>query len=242
MRKINDLCYHKLMTENSKRFHLIDLTRGIAVILMIIFHFTYDLDIFGFVNVEFFRPGFWYYLPRLIVTLFMFSVGVSICMAHPGKIHPRPYLMRLVKIGVAAIIISISTYFMFPKNWIYFGTLHCIFFATILITPLRNRPWISLLLAIIILGLEQTKYAIPFPEMQHASLDYIAIFPWVALSLLGITFFHLGWHKLDYPQYYLIKKIQFLGKHSFLIYVTHQIVLYSIVYIAYKFMSWLSTM
>lgn len=228
------------MATNSKRYYLIDLTRGIAVILMIIFHFTYDLDIFNFVDVEFFRPGFWYYLPRVIVTLFMFSVGVSICMAHPEKVHPRPYLIRLAKIGVAAIIISISTYIMFPKNWIYFGTLHCIFFSTILITPLRRRPWLSLLLAIVILGLEQTPYAIPFPEMSHASLDYIAVFPWVAVSLLGITFFHLGWHKVEYPQIDLCKKIQFLGKHSFLIYVTHQVVLYSIVYIVYQFINWFS--
>ncbi|WP_419172175.1 heparan-alpha-glucosaminide N-acetyltransferase [Halobacteriovorax sp.] len=228
------------MSENSKRFHLIDLIRGIAVILMIIFHFTYDLDIFGYVDVEFFRPGFWYYLPRLIVTLFMFSVGVSICMAHPGKIHMRSYNIRLAKIGIAALIISISTYFMFPKNWIYFGTLHCIFFATILITPLRNRPWLSATLAVIILVLEQTKYAIPFPQMDHASLDYIAIFPWVAVSLLGITFFHLGLHRFSYPQLYPLRKIQFLGKHSFLIYVTHQVILYSIVYVVYQFTKWIS--
>ncbi|WP_412470581.1 heparan-alpha-glucosaminide N-acetyltransferase [Halobacteriovorax sp. RT-2-4] len=225
------------MTQDSqtvkKRYHLIDLTRGVAVILMIIFHFTYDLDVFGFVDVEFFRPGFWYYLPRLIVTLFMFSVGVSMCMAHPGKIHPRPYLIRLAKIGIAALIISVSTYFMFPKNWIYFGTLHCIFFTTILVTPIRKKPWLSALLALVILVLQMTPYAIPFPEMSHASLDYIAVFPWAAVSMLGITFFHLKWHQIDYPQWKIMRFIQFLGKHSFIIYVTHQLFLYSIVYIAY---------
>lgn len=222
-------------TITTKRFHLIDLLRGIAVILMIIFHFTYDLDTFGFVDVEFFRPGFWFYLPRVIVTLFMFSVGVSICMAHPSKINFKAYNFRLLKIGIAAIIISVSTYFMFPKNWIYFGTLHCIFFSTILITPLRNRPWTCLILAIIILGLELSPYAIPFPQMEHASMDYIAIFPWVSLSLLGITFFHLKWHQIDYPQWPILRWIQFLGKHSFIIYVTHQLILYSIVYLLYLF-------
>lgn len=216
------------------RYHLIDLLRGIAVVLMIIFHFTYDLDVFGFVDVEFFRPGFWFYLPRVIVTLFMFSVGVSICMAHPNTINRRSYFIRQAKIGIAALIISASTYFLFPKNWIYFGTLHCIFFTTLLITPLRNMKWASAIIGIAILLLDLTPYAIPFPQMSHASLDYIAVFPWTGVSLLGISFFHFEFHKVDYPQFFLVRWIQFLGKHSFLIYVTHQLVLYSIVYIAYK--------
>lgn len=219
--------------QKNHRYKFIDLIRGIAVILMVFFHLFYDLNTFGFVEINFFKEPFWFYLPRVIVTLFMFSVGVSICMAHGDKIESRTYLRRLFKIGFGALIISVSTYFMFPNNWIYFGTLHCIFFTTIIITPFRSRPYISLIIAIVMIALEQSQYAIPFPRMKHDAMDFIGLAPWSSLSFLGIFAFHKGIFLVKYPINKLTSATELLGKHSFLIYVTHQIVLYGLVYLAY---------
>lgn len=221
------------LTTSKNRFPFLDFIRGFAVVLMIIFHFAYDLNIFTFVNIDFLKDPFWFWFPRVIVFLFLFSVGISLNLAHRHKLKMRPYLARLAKVGLGAIAISISTYIMYPKSWIYFGTLHCIFFATIVITPFINRPYWALIAAVIIFALDLTPYAIPFPEMSHASLDYIPLFPWTAVSLLGIFTYQFNVHKLQMKQNAIIDSVQLLGRHAFWIYIMHQPILYSLVYISH---------
>jgi uncharacterized membrane protein len=220
--------------ENKKRFPFIDFIRGFAVILMVYFHLAYDLTMFHYTDIDFLKDPFWFWLPRFIVFLFLLSVGVSIGLAHKNKLHVRAYLLRLAKIGTGAILISIGSYYAFPKNWIYFGTLHCIFFVTILVTPLRKHPVISLILAITILGLDLTLYAIPFWEMRHPSLDYIPLFPWISVSLLGIFAYKIGIHKINLPCNVFVNFVNKLGRHAFKIYILHQPILYGLVYAARK--------
>lgn len=221
----------------SKRFEFLDLVRGLAVHLMIFFHFFYDLNVYGHVKIDFQKEFFWFYLPRLIVTLFLFSVGVSMALAHRKGINRGPYLKRLLKIGIGALIITGTTYFLFPKSWVYFGTLHCIFFVTILITPLRQKPKLSLVIALLILTLEATGYDIPFWIMSHASMDYIPLFPWIAVSLIGIYAKHMKVHELSIPNNKLTRFFTLPGKHAFIIYIIHQPILFGSVYLFTKLMS-----
>jgi len=215
----------------SKRFEFLDFIRGVAVLLMVFFHFFYDLNVYGHVDIDFQKDFFWFYLPRLIVTLFLFSVGISMALAHKKTINLAPYIKRLMKIGIGALIITGTTYFMFPQSWVYFGTLHCIFFITIIITPLRHYPRISFVLAIIILALEASGHDIPFWIMPHASMDYIPLFPWIAISLLGIFAKYLKVHELEIPNNKFTRLITTPGKHAFVIYIIHQPILFGSVYL-----------
>ena len=65
------------------RLYGLDQIRGLAVLFMLIFHFTYDLKLFGHVDVNF-QEGFWFFFPRLIVFMFLWSVGASLELVH-GK-------------------------------------------------------------------------------------------------------------------------------------------------------------
>jgi uncharacterized membrane protein len=221
----------------SKRFEFLDFVRGLAVHLMIFFHFFYDLNVYGHVKIDFQKEFFWFYLPRLIVTLFLFSVGASMALAHKDNVKMGPYLKRLLKIGIGALVITGTTYFMFPKSWVYFGTLHCIFFVTILITPLRHYPRLSLVIAMIILGLEAIGKDIPFWIMPHASMDYIPLFPWIAVSLIGIFAKHMKVHELSIPDNAFTKFFTLPGKHAFIIYIVHQPILFGSVYLFTKLIS-----
>ncbi|EQC52053.1 PF07786 family protein [Bacteriovorax sp. DB6_IX] len=207
---------------------------------MVFFHFFYDLNVYRFVSIDFQREPFWFYLPRLIVTLFLFSVGVSLALAHRDGIKRIPYLKRLAKIGIGAIIITISTYFMFPKSWVYFGTLHCIFFVTIFITPLRHFPKVSLILALIILSLEAIGHDIPFWIMDHASMDYIPLFPWIAVGLIGIFAKSMNVHRIAMPNNRFTRLFIVPGRHAFIIYIIHQPILFSCVYLAHRIVNSLS--
>lgn len=224
-----------------KRFPLIDEIRALAIILMIIFHLFYDLNIFGFVEIDFLKEKFWLFFPRVIVFLFMLSVGFSLAVAHLPKIKWKIFWFRFGKIAIFAAIISLMTFFLFPTAWIYFGTLHCIALCSILCLPFINRPNIALIIALaLIIPSAIFDINIPWFLMIHSSMDYIPPFPWLGVSLLGIFAYHHNIHHFDLSKYLgpsgkkPLKFFHFLGRHSLLIYIIHQPILYSCIFLLKK--------
>jgi uncharacterized membrane protein len=213
----------------------LDALRGFTVLLMIIFHFSFDLDHFGFFNIDIIHAPFWYFFPRLIVFLFLFAVGIALKLAHQNEIKWRAFTKRLLLILFWAAIISAVTFYAFPENWIYFGTLHAIAVVSILSLPFLKRPVEALIIALCLfipsIIYDQT---IPWIQLPHSSWDYISPFPWVGASLLGIFAAHKGLHKLDFPSTKFVKSLNFLGKHSLFIYLIHQPILFGILMLVMK--------
>lgn len=115
-----------LEIKNSPRYPFVDQLRGIAVILMVIFHFCFDLNFHHFISINIFS-FFWRSFASIIIILFLFTVGMSLVLAHTPKIQWKKFFKRFALLCFLAIFISISTYCLFPKNWIFFGvfTLYC---------------------------------------------------------------------------------------------------------------------
>ncbi len=63
------------------RFDLIDALRGLAVILMVVFHFCFLLKEFHLAFDNFHRNPLWLHFRTLIVTLFLLFVGMSLKIA-----------------------------------------------------------------------------------------------------------------------------------------------------------------
>ena len=210
----------------------LDALRGMAVIWMVIFHTCYDLHMFGLVDWNF-SSGFWYAFPRLIAFTFLFCVGIALNFTHRPSINFTELKKRIFKLGAAAMAISLGTYFMFPKAWIYFGTLHCILAGSVLGALVVNHRKIAGLLLITILVLQYgLDYDINWVSgiIQKNSLDFIPIYPWFWAILAGILI-----------QPYLSKTktlanlkspfvLTLLGKHSLKIYLIHQPVLYGAIW------------
>jgi len=219
--------------QNDKRSLLIDSLRGFTIVLMIFFHFSFDLSNFGFLHVDILHDPFWYALPRLIVFLFLFAVGMSLSLAHRVKIKWPSFWKRFLKIGFFAAVISVVTYFLFPENWIYFGTLHAIALISLMTLPFLKHPWVSLIIALaLFLPSVFLDKNLPWFSLPHQSWDYIAPFPWIGASLLGVFAVHRGLHQLAIPHNALVKSLNYLGKHSLFIYLVHQPILFGSVYIA----------
>lgn len=223
----------EMKTENfNSRSPVIDAIRGITIILMIFFHFSFDLFNFGFLKVDILHDPFWYGLPRLIVFLFLLAVGMSLTLAHRDQIKWRAFWKRFIKIAFFALLISIVTYYLFPENWIYFGTLHAIALISIMSLPFLKKPNLSLGIALLLfipsIFFNKT---IPWILLPHPSWDYIAPFPWFGASLLGIFAVHKGFHLYHLPNNSLIKGLNFLGNHSLFIYLIHQPILFGSVYL-----------
>ncbi len=211
----------------------LDTLRGFTIILMIFFHLSFDLNNFGFLHVDILHAPFWYALPRLIVFLFLFAVGMSLALVHKDKIKWRSFWIRFLKIVFFAAVISLVTYGLFPDNWIYFGTLHAIALISLMGLPFLNRPKLALVLALgLFLPSVFLDKNIPWFTLAHQSWDYIAPFPWLGASLFGIFAVHRGLHQLPLPYNTLVKSLNYLGRHSLFIYLVHQPILFASVYLA----------
>ena len=127
------------------RYPLIDLMRFCAISLMVFFHLFYDLDLFGFVDIDFKRDVFWKALPKLIVTLFMLCVGSGVYLSHHKGMEWKKAAKRFGKLALCAGLVSAVTLYAFPSRWVYFGTLHCIALSGLMALPFvkktHHRPW-----------------------------------------------------------------------------------------------------
>jgi len=220
----------------------LDLMRGIAIIMMIAFHFIYDLNSFGFSDIPLYTHWAGIAWRCLIVFLFLSAVGISLVIAHSKGIKFKKFLKRLLYLGIAALFVSAGTYVMFPDGWVYFGILHLIWFSTIIAISFVNLPKTSLLIAALILigaifdqpNLSFISYLLE-PYLPLGSVDYYPLFPWLSFVFIGI---YLG-HNPYYQKIFIFRLnwLEVIGKHALIIYLTHQIVLFSVVSLAYNLLN-----
>lgn len=226
---------HNSTSSVATRSVFLDALRGFTVVLMIIFHFSFDLDYFGILDIDIINAPFWYFFPRLIVFLFLFAVGMALTLAHKNKIRWKPFGKRLLLIILWAAIISIITYYFFPTNWIYFGTLHAIAVVSVMSLPFIKRPWVSLIVGFCLFIPSVTMDAnIPWIQLPHSSWDYISPFPWLGASLFGIFAAHKGLHRLIFPNNRMLTSLNYLGRHSLFIYLIHQPILFGFLMLTMK--------
>lgn len=230
------------------RIELVDFARGAALIAMAIYHFTWDLDFFGYLEPGTSVTGGWKFFARSIASSFLFLVGFSLFLAHGRGFRARPFFKRLVLISVAAAAITIVTYFVTPGGFIFFGVLHHIAVASLLgVLALRLPVPIILVLAAFIIAAPQFVHA---PFLEHPALwwtglsrnvrpsnDYIPIFPWFGVVMLGIAAARFSARTSLLSRFDRVKLIHkvplvaFAGRHSLTFYLLHQPVLFSLVWL-----------
>jgi uncharacterized membrane protein len=223
---------------NKQRLHYLDVIRGIAIILMVIYHFCFDLDNFHYIQIDMDTDPFWRGFRSLIITLFLSTMGISLALTHAKGICWYCLKKRTLLLGGAAILVSIASYMQFPQTWIYFGILHFILFASWLGLFFIAKPWLSLITAIIILvgsALGWLHTDALFALLQQPlhlppgyTEDLVTIFPWFAIVLLGIFIVAMDWHLSPHlTASFISNKIAFLGQHSLIIYMIHQPILFA---------------
>lgn len=226
----------------SSRWPLVDFIRAVAVLLMVYFHFFYDLTMFGVLNIDFQKDWFWWGLPRVIVFLFLLAVGAGLRLVHYPHIRWKKFGKRFALLAFWALAISLSTYYFFPSRWIYFGTLHCIATCSLMSLPFLSWPRLSLVVGSLMLILAFAfKINIPWIILPHWSMDYIPAFPWLGVCLIAIAGHHWNLHTkgqfLNRPEW---KWALFIGRHSLFIYILHQPLMYGIMYLIFTLKAKLS--
>jgi len=229
------------------RLQGLDILRGVAIVLMVIFHFCFDLDNFGYVNFDLKHGDFWKYFRYFIVSMFILLAGLSAQITHKNTIDVKKMLNRVILLGFASLLVSIGSYTQFPNSWIYFGILHFFLLVTILGLPFLRIPKISLFIGLcIIIGYFMSWLNMhwlfnvlqePLSLPKRYTQDLVSLLPWFGVYLLGLT---AGYYKIQeiFLNYKILNKtnkistlLSSLGKHSFMIYLLHQIVLFSLFYL-----------
>jgi uncharacterized membrane protein len=220
------------------RVFLLDLVRTLAIISMVIFHTNYDLKMFHLVPWDF-NTGFWYAFPRVIAFCFLYCVGVSLYLTHAKTLNWPSLKKRALKLGLSSLLISIVTYFLFPSQWVYFGTLHCIFLGSILGAPLVNRRKLSLLLFFTILtGQYLLDYDIKWISsiLQRPSMDFIPLYPWFWVILLGsLTAPYLMKISTQIAPQRIPNWMSWPSKNSLEIYLIHQPLIFGSIWLYKQF-------
>ncbi len=218
--------------------------RGVAIALMVVYHFCFDLAHFGYVAFDFYHDTFWLNLRTFILGLFLLLVGVSLVLSTQSGINVRRFTARLLRIAGAALLVSAATWWMFGDRLVYFGVLHFIALASLLGLLFVRRPVFSLVAGIALLVIGNTVQYSAFDQpgwhwigmMTHkpATEDYVPLLPWFGIVLAGIFAGHTvlrngRLEKLDsaLPSgSATIRVLAFSGRHSLLIYLLHQPVLF----------------
>lgn len=217
------------------RYEIIDHIKAVAVIMMIFFHLFFDLDNFGFVDIDYKVDTFWNMQPKLIIAMFLLSVGMSLRIVHGNGIKWLRFRKRFLKLIFLALIITGVTYQVFPKRWVYMGIIHNIAITSLVGLLFLKIPRISGTLgAAIIFPSAVLDYTYPFFSFSTRAVDHVALLPWGGFVLLGIYLHEINFHKIAIKDYRFKKYILFLGQKSLPIYFIHQMILFPLCYLAFK--------
>jgi len=236
------------------RITLIDTLRGIALIAMATYHFTWDLEFFGYLDPGTATQGFFRIYARSIASSFLFLAGVSLVLAHFPAIRWQSFWKRFAMVAGAAAAISIATFIAFPGEWIYFGILHNIALSSLIgLAFLRLPPLVTGAIVLLVIAAMVVDYSLMpgmldsavfdtrwlswlgFAEVPPRSNDYVPLFPWIAALLAGVTIARIAVSRNWLPGLASLQTRSNLlskaGRHSLIIYLVHQPVLIALVYL-----------
>ncbi|MBE6949630.1 MAG: DUF1624 domain-containing protein [Ruminococcaceae bacterium] len=221
------------MTKN--RIQLIDGLRGIAVVLMVIHHFLYDL-------VYFIGAPKWLFSNPVFDVLHFIFAGLFILLSGISSRFSKSNLKRGLKLAVVAILLSAVTYLI--NMPILFGILHllavCMLFygLTHRLWEKCNGIWFPVLCVILtaitawatenIAVSSNRLWILGWPHEGFISFDYFPLLPWIFIFLLGTWVGGIIRENKMPDWFYTATMPVFpaIGRNSLIIYIVHQPLLY----------------
>lgn len=241
--------------DRRERFWEVDFLRGLAIIMMVVYHLAFDLTYFGAVDIEV-TGGYWRVFQRLIGTLFIFLVGLSLTLSSTRTRRLQrsfsaaysKYVKRGLWILSWGLGITLATWIAAPEGVVVFGILHLIGLSVILAYPFLSLGAWNLIVGAGLIGLgaylQQLTFSFPWlvwlglmPERFY-TLDYFPLLPWFGVALIGVgvgTVVYRGHRRRfqipDLSDFAPVRGIAFLGRHSLPVYLVHQPLLIGLLFL-----------
>lgn len=226
-----------------RRLPIIDAVRAAALLAMAAYHTLWDLGYLRLTAENYALTAAGHRAAEAIAGTFLTLVGVGLVLMNGRGIRLQPTLLRLARIGGAALLVTLGTWFAFPDAYVFFGILHCIAVASVLGLPFLFAPVpVTALAAAAVFAAPLLVHAPPLdaPILYFLGLgagtprtnDYVPLFPWFGFVLSGIVLGRLGLTRLAgsclgawAPRSALSRAATFAGRHSLVVYLVHQPVL-----------------
>lgn len=223
-----------------KRFSVLDVWRSLAVLLMLAYHFLYDLYIFGVISAAQMFSTPLNILERFICCSFILLAGASARFS-------RSNMRRGIIVLACGVVVELGA--LVGGQVIRFGILMFMGVSMELYhflgkylqkIPPAALGWTSLILFFLTDAWTKSArvtvnwlYPLGFMGPGFHSADYFPLLPWFFLFLLGTV---LGGWFLENRENPLLTRsfpgaLTWLGRHSLLVYVLHQPVLYGVSYL-----------
>lgn len=221
----------------------IDFSRGIAILMMVVFHTIFDISFFGIAPVDV-STGFWRYFAYATASFFLLIVGVSLIVSHAraqqkiaGLSLTLKFVYRGVFIFALGLLVTLGTWLYLRESFVIFGILHLIGISVLLSPFFFRFRKLNILLGLmcipvgwIISGMSGPAILLPLGIMPpgFTSVDYTPLFPWFGMVLIGMgigEYLYLGGERqfsLRHLPDFLVSPLSFFGRHSLVIYLVHQ--------------------
>jgi uncharacterized membrane protein len=233
------------MKIEAPRFDRLDALRGFAMVWMALFHFAFDLNHFGVLvpRQHFNIDPFWTTQRTAIVSLFLFCAGLGQAIAvAQGQEWPR-FWRRWTQVAVCAVLVSIGSWWMFPRSYISFGVLHAIAVMLILLrvgAPLGRWWFLIGAVALVLPHLVQHPFFdtratnwVGLVTRRPLTEDYVPLLPWIGVMgwgyAAGREILRARRHWIDAGLPRALKPLAALGRWPLSFYMLHQPVLIGLV-------------
>ncbi len=234
------------------RFGLLDQARGLALVAMIIYHGLWDGFQFGLLVWTPERDAAMRLAAQIIAGSFLTISGLSLALAATTRSEPlllsRSFWKRTIIVAGAAVLVSATSFIVLPQAPIYFGILHHIALASVVIALVaHHHPFLAATIAAVVLIINGyvAESALNHPATIWLGLgtqtpvtaDWVPAFPWLAAGLLGFAIgkqILLPWLRSRPPSTQPKARprdpLTWMGRHSLIIYLIHQPILIGLIY------------
>lgn len=251
------------MADKKQRAFELDALRGVAIVMMMFMHFSYDIRYeFGFDTFKYLRTAwFWSFVHPIIIVLF---VGLSgICCTFSRNNFKRGGRLLLVALAFT-VVTAFITYKLGIECLILFNVLHMLSISTLiyaLISLIEKNTKIKpeqLTFILILFGLwvcmtnnELSMFDYEYDNMllyplgimvqgQPAVADYMPLIPWLGVFLIGAAAGRVLYKEkktlfagAGKTVRTITRPLEFMGRHSLIIYLVHQPVIYGVLYLIF---------
>lgn len=205
---------------------------------MIIYHLVFILVFSRLLEINM-RSTEWTFFAKSIQITFISLVGVSLSLTHKlnTKVFSSKKIIRLIKIGLSAILVTGLSLYFTPNSPILFGILHFITIGSFLCLLSINYPKTNLFIGILLLLIPRSSliieaqnpifYIIGVQKSITPTLDYFPLLDWLGLIYIGsfigyvIKKFQKTSTTSTISHNLFTKTITFISKHSLIIYLLH---------------------
>ncbi len=249
----------KLKAKVNNRYTVIDILRALSIITMVIYHAMWDLVYIYGVSIPFYHTQGAYVFQQSILWSFVLISGFCSALGSHKLKRAIYVLSGSVLISLVTYIMMPSSYVLFgvlsfiasamilmialDKVLLKLNAIFGFVLSFLLFSFTKNVAYGYIgFFDTKILELPDFLYAnnltayLGFPHSEFASTDYVPLIPWIFLYIAGYFIYQI-FKKYDLLRFLSVircRALEFIGRHSLIIYLLHQVVIYIVLYLIFN--------